>query len=499
MYFGKIIPGTAAYWRHKKAELYSWINHHVEHGRGAPSIFLTLSCAEFFWPDLRRLLQEFVFQTLRKKVDLEKDFRLLNQLLNDFSLIVQDYFHKRVEAFLEHICKKIFGIKHFWGRMEFSKLRGQIHIHLVGIIEGATRPGGIQHQMFIHKGDVMKQTKILAEWARKTFNLSAEIDENLINNAVAKHEKTKESPCSKRLSECTDLQMDCAELCSFCQMHSCSDYCLRTSGKNVKKRTCRMGCGDECPAYSKKTPGWTLSLEDAIIKDKRGFQKLNLKRNHPRFLQTSFYCLQSWRANCDVSIMIFDSDPKHPDLSEIAEVTDYVVSYACKGNVSYALEKEQIKDFTMCELARLPSVICSEIIETVSLSGYTKLSNGCFNESRTMLNKYKNRKTNLNQSLHQFFHSTKNVSKRQKKEYVPHYVGGSGQPIYPITENYARIELTKHKPWCSTHCLPSQEQMIEEFDRFLIDPECPTTVKLSFERAKLKTKILLKPWLYQTI
>jgi len=346
MYFGKIIPGTAAYWRHKKAELYSWINHHVEHGRGALSIFLTLSCGEFFWPDLRRLLQEFVFQTSRKKVDLEKDFRLLNQLLNDFSLIVQDYFHKRVEAFLEHICKKIFGIKHFWGRMEFSKLRGQINIHLVGIIEGATRPGGIQHQMFIHKGDVMKQTKILAEWARKTFNLSAEIDENLINNAVAKHEKTKESPCSKRLSECTDLQMDCAELCSFCQMHSCSDYCLRTSGKNVKKRTCRMGCGDECPAYSKKTPGWTLSLEDAIIKDKRGFQKLSLKRNHPRFLQTSFYCLQSWRANCDVSIMIFDSDPKHPDLSEIAEVTDYVVSYACKGNVSYALEKEQIKDFT---------------------------------------------------------------------------------------------------------------------------------------------------------
>ena len=144
------------------------------------------------------------------------------------------------------------------------------------------------------------------------------------------------------------------------------------------------------------------------------------------------------------------------------------------------------KQEAMCELARLPSVICSEIIETVSLSGYTKLSNGCFNESRTMLNKYKNRKTNLNQSLHQFFHSTKNVSKRQKKEYVPHYVGGSGQPIYPITENYARIELTKHKPWCSTHCLPSQEQMIEEFDRFLIDPECPTTVKLSFERAKLK-------------
>jgi hypothetical protein len=28
--------------------------------------------------------------------------------------------------------------------------------------------------------------------------------------------------------------------------------------------------------------------------------------------------------------------------------------------------------------------------------------------------------------------------------------------------------------------------MIKEFERFLIDPECPTTVKLSFEQAKLK-------------
>jgi hypothetical protein len=52
MYFGKIIPRTVTYWRHKKAELYSWINHHVEQGLRAPSIFMTLSCAEYFWPDI---------------------------------------------------------------------------------------------------------------------------------------------------------------------------------------------------------------------------------------------------------------------------------------------------------------------------------------------------------------------------------------------------------------------------------------------------------------
>jgi hypothetical protein len=84
MYFGKIIPGSASYWQSKKAELYSWINHHVEKGRGAPSIFLTLSFAEYFWPDIKRILQDFIEANTRRRIDLNKDFRLLNQVLNDY-------------------------------------------------------------------------------------------------------------------------------------------------------------------------------------------------------------------------------------------------------------------------------------------------------------------------------------------------------------------------------------------------------------------------------
>jgi hypothetical protein len=92
MYFGKVIPGSAAYWRGKKAELYSWINHHVENGRGAPNIFLTVSCAEYFWPDLKRLLQEFIWKCEGRIVDLDEDFRSLNEALNDFSVVVQEFF-----------------------------------------------------------------------------------------------------------------------------------------------------------------------------------------------------------------------------------------------------------------------------------------------------------------------------------------------------------------------------------------------------------------------
>ena len=53
--------------------------------------------------------------------------------------------------------------------------------------------------------------------------------------------------------------------------------------------------------------------------------------------------LQSWRANCDVQLLIYDCDPLQPSINDIARVTDYIVGYACKGNATTTEEKEQIK------------------------------------------------------------------------------------------------------------------------------------------------------------
>jgi hypothetical protein len=117
-------------------------------------------------------------------------------------------------------------MKHYWGGMEFSKLRGKNHIHLVGIIEGATKPGGIQYQMFIHRENASKQVQILAEWARKMFNLTAEIEDGT-------GEQLMDSPCSQRLSECMNVFTDAVDLCHFCQLHQCSDYCLRQSSSKI--------------------------------------------------------------------------------------------------------------------------------------------------------------------------------------------------------------------------------------------------------------------------
>ena len=57
-YYSKCVKASTSYWQQKRSELYAWINHHVEMGHGAPSMFITLSCAEHYWPDLMELLQD---------------------------------------------------------------------------------------------------------------------------------------------------------------------------------------------------------------------------------------------------------------------------------------------------------------------------------------------------------------------------------------------------------------------------------------------------------
>jgi len=137
----------------------------------------------------------------------------------------------------------------------------------------------------------------------------------------------------------------------------------------------------------------------------------------------------------------------------------------------------------MCELSRKPMVICSEVIETVSLSGYTKLSSdGNYNTSKTLLTKYKNRTIDLHLSLHDFFHKIKNQSPKKGREYVPHYVGGSGQPVYPVTENYARIELMKHKPWSSARGQKeavSEDQKVSNPTSILVDKDTLDTLAVA--------------------
>ena len=74
---------------------------------------------------------------------------------------------------------------------------------------------------------------------------------------------------------------------------------------------------------------------------------MELPRNNKRLTQSSTFLVQSWRANCDVQILLYETDPLHPDPSEIAKATDYIVAYACKGVETLHQERNQMISLIM--------------------------------------------------------------------------------------------------------------------------------------------------------
>ena len=104
--------------------------------------------------------------------------------------------------------------------------------------------------------------------------------------------------------------------------------------------------------------------------DQHGFKHVELSRNNKHVVQSSLDMLQSWRGNCDFQLMLYDSDPFNPDPAEIARVTDYIVAYASKGNVSLADEKADKKIDHMvhiCKKEHLPIVAFFCILSSLFL------------------------------------------------------------------------------------------------------------------------------------
>ena len=130
------------------------------------------------------------------------------------------------------------------------------------------------------------------------------------------------------------------------------------------------------------------------------------------------------------------------------------------------------KQECMCHLVKLDLFLCSESIDTVSISGEYRLCTS--NEAkRSILVKYAKRDAPecSEMSFHQFFHHTKNIipSKIHKNHrwIIPHYVGARSYQTFPITEGYAKSVLILHVPWRNT--FNEQEESrdyIEELKHF---------------------------------
>ena len=98
------------------------------------------------------------------------------------------------------------------------------------------------------------------------------------------------------------------------------------------------------------TPGFPLRSAPQLVRDLRGFDRLELPRNNSRTVTTSKWLVQGWRANCDLQVLLYECDPLYPNPDEVARVTDYIVAYACKGTETLVEEMKQMKALILgCE------------------------------------------------------------------------------------------------------------------------------------------------------
>ena len=232
-YFNQRIKGSTPYWFKKRCELYSWINYHVEQGNGAPMFFITLSCAEHYWPDIFRLIKERMELGGLDSSECYSGSKQASTLLNECSLVVQEHFQLRVETWLKCVGKPVFGIDHYWVRFEFAPGRGQIHAHLLAVSNHMEVYEGCYQDLQDPSDGEEKRALRLAKWASTRYGMTASVGDGFEGIEITR----ESSPCGKRHCEIPPekTEDDTQNLMKAVQIHNCNGFCLRADGKGEER------------------------------------------------------------------------------------------------------------------------------------------------------------------------------------------------------------------------------------------------------------------------
>ena len=116
MHYAKNITGSTGYWQKSKEDLKATISQ-----KGPPTIFFTLSCAEYHWPEFHKLLSNSFTGKLTPG-DRHKN-ALNNPHLLDW------LFSERTDRFVKFWLKESLQSSWHWYRYEYAVQRGSIHCH----------------------------------------------------------------------------------------------------------------------------------------------------------------------------------------------------------------------------------------------------------------------------------------------------------------------------------------------------------------------------------
>jgi hypothetical protein len=135
-------------------------------------------------------------------------------------------------------------------------------------------------------------------------------------------------------------------------------------------------------------------------------------------------------------------------------------------------------------LGELELVTCTETIDTVSISNtrVIRKKGGVSCKSKNFVDQYMNRLPEyVLLSMYKYFVHIRNYAKTDKQKHViPHFLGISGRPAYPVTEDYAKFVMVVHNPWWDK--FPTSHNWIADFNNFITSPFAPKEVLMEYNR-----------------
>ncbi len=96
------------------------------------------------------------------------------------------------------------------------------------------------------------------------------------------------------------------------------------------------------------TQGLPRTKRSKIFTNRKGISHFRMRRTKSvRVVQHSRTLLRGWRANWDIKLLLYYSNPNCPDISEIKDVSRYVVSYTGKRHNTSQAEIDAIQNIIM--------------------------------------------------------------------------------------------------------------------------------------------------------
>lgn len=314
MYYGANLRGTRSFWKQRCSELLQMVRQ-----VGLPSVFFTLSAADYHWPDLFRIICPD-----RDPASITESQR--RRLMHENPATVAWFFEVRSNLFIKEFMCKFFSVQEYWYRFEWQH-RGSPHVHGLFWLQDAPDCSDINSL-----SDADRQ-RIVSYFDQM---VSATIGSRLVINPA-------HNPCRLRYIDVIDdaRSSDLNRILNAVKRHSrCGPHCLRRK-RNTRQFACRYG--------------FPIELEEnSCLRNEQGTWKFIPKRNDQFVQRYNKFVTQIWRGNSDFS----------PVTSKDA-VLNYIAKYASKGE--FASEAYSAVLQRVCD-QRLPDSTAATLIRKLLVS-----------------------------------------------------------------------------------------------------------------------------------